>query len=135
MAQAEVLEGGCLCGALRYKLTQPAKSSVHCHCAMCRRASGALVVTWITLPKRAFVVTQGEPAAFRSSDHGERRFCAKCGTPVTFWTSTAPDDIDVNLGSLDQPERYPAKAHVWASAKVEALTIDPDLPSFPEFSS
>jgi len=64
-----------------------------------------------------------------------RGLCANCGTPITFWTRTAPNDIDITLGSLDHPERVPATAHVWTSSKVDWLTVDPDLRAHPESSS
>ena len=79
---APVYEGGCLCGAVRYRIDGPVEAGAHCHCVMCRRAAGAPVVTWITAPVDRFNLTRGELKTYRSSEHGERRFCAACGTQV-----------------------------------------------------
>lgn len=43
------LEGGCLCGAVRYRVTGKPYHVTHCHCSMCRRASGAPLVTWFSV--------------------------------------------------------------------------------------
>ncbi len=122
-------DGGCLCGAIRYRLTGPIESVAHCHCGMCRRASGAPVVTWLTVPAARFTVTKGEPARWKSSAHAERTFCPSCGAQITFWSTRYPDEIDVTLGTLDHPERYPAARHVWVADKLPWLHLDEALPA------
>lgn len=49
-----IIEGGCLCGAVRYVITLPTKWCAHCHCSMCRRAHGAAFVTWAGVPSQSF---------------------------------------------------------------------------------
>ena len=49
-----MLEGGCLCGAVRYRISGSPLSSVNCHCESCRRASGAPAVAWIS--RRAIAI-------------------------------------------------------------------------------
>lgn len=49
----QVHEGGCLCGAVRYRITGEPKSVGYCHCRMCQRAAGAPVVAWATVPADA----------------------------------------------------------------------------------
>ncbi len=46
MSDNPVYEGGCLCGTIRYRIAGPIAWAAHCHCAMCRRASGAVALTW-----------------------------------------------------------------------------------------
>jgi hypothetical protein len=121
--------GGCLCGRVRYCIAAAIESVVHCHCSMCRRGAGAAVVTWVTVPVESFQFVKGVPAVYKSSDHGARSFCPGCGTQLTFFTTHAPDDVDVTLGSLDCPQDHPADRHVWASKRLPWLTLDPDLPA------
>jgi hypothetical protein len=64
---AEVLIGGCLWGAVRYRITGAPVEALYCHCAMWRRGHGAPVVAWLTVPLNGSTVTAGEPAAYRSS--------------------------------------------------------------------
>ena len=71
------LTGGCLCGALRYEIDGTGESASHCHCGMCRKASGAAFVTWISVAHERFRYTQGAPASYRSSDIASRSFCGR----------------------------------------------------------
>jgi hypothetical protein len=49
-----LLEGGCLCGALRYQVDPASADSGYCHCRMCQKASGAPAVAWFTVNKQGF---------------------------------------------------------------------------------
>jgi len=129
MSEAEIHEGGCLCGGLRYRVTGPIDEVNHCHCTMCRRWSGAVAVTWFTVAPARFEVIRGELASYHSSDHGERLYCPACASQIAFRSSKRPDDIDVTLGSLDHPERYPAKRHVFTANRLPWLHLDEDLPA------
>lgn len=124
-------EGGCLCGAIRYRVDGPIDSVGHCHCGMCRRSSGALVLTWFDVPRERFAVTKGELAWRRSSAHGERSFCRDCGAQITFRSTRNPNEVDVTLGTLDHPERHPADRHVFVSDRLPWLHLDEDLPAHP----
>ena len=126
--------GGCLCGAVRYRIAGPVEPGAHCHCAMCRRASGGIVVTWITVPTERFSFTRGQAAVYKSSAEAERRFCATCGAQLTFWSSRHPDHIDVTVATLDRPEDHPPDRHIWTASRIAWLHLDEDLPRHPEFT-
>ncbi len=126
------LTGGCLCGAVRYRITLPLVGRVsHCHCTMCRRAAGAVAVTWLTVRRAAFRLTGRPLTVHRSSDHGERGFCGVCGSPVTFWTRQDSDLIDVTVGTLDHPDALPAEEHIWTGSRLPWLHLDTHLPDRP----
>jgi hypothetical protein len=74
------LEGGCLCGKVRYRISAEPRGADYCHCRMCQRASGAPVVPWLTVAREGFAWIKGEPAVYRSSRKAERLFCPTCGT-------------------------------------------------------
>ncbi|HJO75503.1 MAG TPA: GFA family protein, partial [Rhodospirillales bacterium] len=78
------LQGGCLCGRVRFTLQEPPLRATHCHCRMCQLAAGAPFVTWAVVRQADFSWTLGEPRLFPSSDLAERGFCAACGTALTF---------------------------------------------------
>lgn len=111
-----VLEGGCACGAIRYRASGPVRSHVVCHCESCRRATGALQVPWFTAPKPAFELLRGEPVRRESSPGTWRMHCAACGTTLTYETAPAPQvatDIDITTASLDDPAAMAPDAHIW----------------------
>ncbi len=126
---SERWEGGCLCGRLRYEVQGGPKGDVgHCHCSMCRRASGAPVVTWFTIDKDRFRWTQGEPTVFKSSAKGTRTFCGRCGSPITFHHTDYAADLDVTVCSLDRPEDMPPTLQIWTGNRLPWLHLDEHLP-------
>lgn len=124
-----VLKGGCLCGTVRYRIDGPIQGeTAHCHCTMCRRASGGLVVTWFTVKDADYRVTEGTPKTYRSSPGAERTFCPECGAQLTFRTDDAPGMVDVTLATLDDPENHPATLHIWTASRLPWLHLDEHLP-------
>jgi len=129
MTNEQEHEGGCLCGALRYRIAGPLEPSIHCHCRLCQRSTGAPVVTWVSFPAARFAMTRGTPAEYASSSHGRRLFCATCGTQIAFRSRLRPDDIDVTVASLDHPEQHPPGSHIWTESRLPWLRLDEDLPA------
>jgi hypothetical protein len=125
-----MLNGGCFCGFVRYRVDANPFDEANCHCTMCRRTNGAAFVTWFTVPREAFVTISGEPSSFSSSDHGTRTFCPRCGTPLTFSSSRSPGEIDLTSGSLDDPSQVPPKADIYVGTKVRWVVLDQSLPSY-----
>lgn len=123
--------GRCLCGACAYSYEGPVLSVIHCHCGMCRKAAGAPFTTWITVPKAGLSWVEGTPKPHRSSRHAERTFCPSCGSPLTFQTDKYPEEIDVTLGTLDEPERFPATANCFTGNRLSWVKADLQLPDYP----
>ena len=78
------LEGGCLCGAVRYRIDAPPLWTAYCHCATCRRSTGAPVTMFVGARSESVRFTAGERAMYASSPDVQRGFCARCGTPLTY---------------------------------------------------
>lgn len=127
----EPIEGGCLCGAVRYRITKPPLRASFCHCRICQRAGGAPVVSWVITPADGFGIVAGEPAAFRSSPEGTRQFCGSCGTQLTFRHTASPGEIDVTGASLDDPDAYAPQYSIWsASRRAYMAAPDAGMPVF-----
>jgi hypothetical protein len=114
----QVLEGGCLCGAIRYRVSGSPLYSAICHCRTCRKASAAPSVAWQTFERQHFELLSGTPRIFRSSHDVQRTFCENCGTPLTYSTALRPNHIDVTSVSLDDPEIVPPNREVWVEDKL-----------------
>jgi len=130
---SDPIEGGCLCGAVRFRATRELGIPAFCHCRTCRRASAAPVVAWLTVARDGFSFTKGQPRGYRSSARVVRTFCPECGTPLSYANDAYPDAIDVTTISLDAPERFPPRDHVWTRDAVAWLRLGDDLPRHPEF--
>ena len=122
--------GGCLCGDVRYRVSGPATNLCLCHCASCRRASGAPSVAWGTFERRHFEVTRGHLAEHNSSAEVLRGFCATCGSALTYRHSGRDEDIDVTLATLDDAAAFAPQAHIWVQDKLPWVTIDDGLPQY-----
>jgi hypothetical protein len=124
------LEGGCLCGAVRYRVKGPVLASGSCHCHTCRKTASAPDLPFATFPATAFEIMQGELTDFRSSADVTRSFCGRCGSPLTYRHDKKPDKLDIMTCSLDDANASPPTFHVWASHKPTWTVIGDGLPVF-----
>lgn len=123
-----VLEGGCHCGAVRYRAGGRPFDVTHCHCVDCRRTSGAAFVTWFSVATPDLAFTRGTPARRASSPGVERTFCAACGTALTYQRRDRVSDIDVTACSLDDPVAVAPEDHIWTQQQVPWVRIADGLP-------
>ncbi len=128
---AVIHEGGCLCGAVRYRCAGDPTGVEYCHCGMCRRSAGAPTVAWAAFPAGAMTFTRGQPTLYASSERGRRGFCNRCGGALTFQWSDHPELIDVTVGSLDDPAAVPPRWHIFDADRIPWLTLHDDLPRYP----
>lgn len=130
-AEAASLETGrCMCGAVRFEITQPVIDVGLCHCRMCQRFNSAPFSVWAVFPVEAVRFTKGEPKYYFSSAIGERGFCPDCGSSLTM-THYAPDRADILAilaSALDHPENYPPTRHVCIESKMPWLDLNDSLP-------
>jgi hypothetical protein len=131
----QVSEGGCLCGAVRYRVVGAPLSSSICHCITCRRASGAPTVAWVSVNRSQLEILAGNPRAFQSSPNVVRRFCATCGSALSYENADDPKTIDITTVSLDDPNRFPPSAEVWVEHKVSWQMTDASRTQRPKGSS
>jgi hypothetical protein len=123
-----MVEGGCLCGAVRYRVEGPPLHAGYCHCRICQRAAGAPVVAWGGWPAGCFAWTRGEPRSFASSAKGERSFCPVCGTSLAAVDPGERTLVEVTLASLDDPAAFAPEEHIWTASRVRWLVLGDELP-------
>lgn len=102
-------EGGCFCGEVRYEIDDGDYVVANCYCTMCRRTSGAPVVTWAVVPMSNFRYVKGEPKQLESSAKASRDFCGSCGTPLACRIHDKPREIDITTSTLDNAEAFVPK--------------------------
>lgn len=125
---SEILEGGCLCGRIRYRAEGSPRWVGHCHCSMCRRASGAPYITWFSVKSENFRWTRGEPKVHVSSAKAKRLFCPDCGSQLAFQFNDKPYLADITAGSLDDPSLVVPKENIYWESRVPGHLRVVDLP-------
>jgi len=122
--------GSCLCGDVQLRVRMPTLACVHCHCTMCQRHHGAGYVTWVAVAREHVEVTSGLPrlVVYRSSDHGRRSFCGRCGSSLLCDSSHRPEHIDVALACLHAPIDRPPQLHIYFDDRADWIAIGDDLP-------
>jgi len=123
--------GGCLCGAVRYRVSGEPLCISHCHCTYCRRATGAPFITWATLASEHVAFIQGQPAFHRSSADVRRGFCAACGSTLSYQSDTHPEEIDIAAATLDDQTKVVPDDHIMTGTMVPWLSFADDLPRLP----
>ncbi len=120
------LEGGCLCGDVRYQITKAPLDTGICHCVSCRRAVGAESVAWTVCSTSAFEFTLATPGAYSSSRGVTRTFCLRCGTSLTYQIDS--ESIDVVVATLDDPEKLTPTKEIWAESRISWNALNGNIP-------
>lgn len=133
MDEKQTVQGGCLCGAIRFEAQLPSKWCAHCHCSMCRKAHGAGYVTWVGFDRSQFRLLQGSDqlAWYGSSAPARRGFCRTCGSTMLFKSERWAGETHVALGCIDTPIDRQPQANVFFDAHVHWMPIDASLKSVP----
>ena len=126
--------GGCLCGSIRYALTQRAVWSHHCHCSRCRKSSGSAFASNLFLRAEALSYTRGEEllGSFKPPD-AERFthvFCTRCGSTLPFH-NRALGLVGVPMGSLDHDPDFRPRAHIFVDSMAPWYVISDSLKQHP----
>jgi hypothetical protein len=135
MLYAGSFDGGCFCGAVRYRFADVFDAG-YCHCAICRRSSGAALMAFANTPRSSFALIHGAPRFVATSDEFERAFCGDCGT-VMFTRSSDParwDMVSVHLGTLDRAAEIEPAMHICHANRLPWLRLDDALPRFDDVS-
>lgn len=123
--------GGCLCGAVRYRVRAPAAWVNLCLCGSCRRATGAPAVAWARFPRLRFALLAGAPTLHRSSARVTRSFCPTCGTSLFVEGAHLGPDIVVAVATLDDPAAFPPTMSAHTGDRIPWMV---PLPGLPEWS-
>ena len=121
------IEGGCLCGAVRYSSDAEPVAQVVCHCEACRRISGSTYSFNVAIPEDSLTV-EGEVATYEdmSGSSGQpmyRRFCPKCGSSLYGGGPAYGPLYFIKAGTLDDPGWVKPETHIWTSEKLDWTPI------------
>lgn len=133
-------DGGCACGALRYRLECEPLFVHACHCTRCQRETGAPFAHHVIVEAAAMSLAAGAPEfAAVPSDSGARHWvarCAQCRTAVwNEWGSRRAAVRYVRVGTFDEPARFPPRAHIFARSRQPWLRLDEAPGAAPVFEA
>jgi hypothetical protein len=124
--------GGCLCGAVRFRVTAKPVAAYYCHCTMCQRNGGGPFMVGATVRIESFAFTKGEPRAYESSPGFVRLSCSGCGSALGMQAKKDPKLADFSLGCLDDPNAIKPEFHQFTADRVPWCEIADDLPRYPK---
>ena len=138
--QSQEFEGGCACGAVRYRMTS-APMFVHCcHCRWCQRETGAAFALNAMIEADRVVLLSGTPEMVDTpSNSGKGQTFARCpDCQIALWShyAGAGDKVSfIRVGTLDQPDRMPPDIQIFTASKQPWVILSPDIPAVAEYYS
>jgi hypothetical protein len=134
---SQALEGGCACGAVRYRLLS-APMFVHCcHCLDCQRQTGSAFVLNALIETDRVQVLSGEPEPVRlPTDSGRPHDVYRCPQcQIALWSTYGGRTVTrfVRVGTLDDPSALKPDVHIYTRSKVAWVTLPADVPAFAEY--
>ena len=131
----EILDGSCLCGAVRYRVRGPFMRFVHCHCSRCRKATGSAHATNLIAEAENLEWIAGQDHTQRFDLPSAKSFattvCRTCGSPVPRLSRDGQRSV-IPAGSLDStPSIQPTARIFWESRTPWSCEGD-ELHRFPE---
>lgn len=131
-----MLQGGCMCGAVRYECTGDPGNASYCHCDDCKRATGGPYTVGVLVRGADLRILSGQVKGYTTiADSGRkitREFCPHCGSPLFTRAEKCPDLVFLKAGSLDEPELVKPTCQTWTKRAVPWAHIDQTLPTYPE---
>jgi hypothetical protein len=128
-------DGGCRCGAVRYRCSAEPERVVHCFCTDCQKLSGAQMSTNLLVSKRSLRVTRGASAWYvTTGDSGRsvrRHFCNSCGSALWSEPELLEDVVVIKAGSLDDSSWVRPQACIYVGSAPAWAVMPEGLPRFP----
>lgn len=130
------VSGGCLCGAVRYRLSAEPLMVAVCHCSTCQKNTGSAFSTNLAVPQEAVEIVGDDLATYEERADAEsppflRSFCARCGSPISGRGEAYPGIVFMKAGTLDDPSWVRPTTHIWCSEQQPWVRIDDGVPHLP----
>jgi hypothetical protein len=119
----ERLQGGCLCGAIRFEVSGAPKWTAFCHCHSCRKHTGAPVSAFAGYERANVRFTRGQLAPYASSKGVSRGFCQNCGSTLTYEGDRWPTEVHFHVGAFDDPEKVGPKGNAFPEERLSWMHL------------
>ena len=129
------MNGGCLCGQVRYSANVDPIFSAVCHCKTCQKQTGTAFRVVVAVPLPA-VSIQGSPNTYtRTGDSGQQvvnRFCPHCGSTVVIEPAALTDTAIIPAGTLDDPSWVRPSVEIYCDNAQPWVQLGGDMQRFPK---
>jgi hypothetical protein len=129
-----MLTGRCVCGGVRFEVTEPLVSAGWCHCTRCQHRTGVHASAGAAVAPGSFRITLGEALITEWTPPGGgfvKAFCSDCGGHLYSRSPDDPERISVRLGAIDgDPGIRPQYHQFTSSAAVWQPLPDDGLPRY-----
>ena len=124
--------GSCLCGKVKFTISDKISDIVYCHCSQCRKAQGSAFATNANVEEKSFHFISGEDnlSAYDYSDEQKKYFCKTCGSPIMSKNSSAPQLVRIRLGTIESEINERPNAHIFVASKANWENISDNLPQY-----
>lgn len=127
--------GGCVCGAVRYRVYGKPVFTTVCHCKFCQRrlASAFAVIALFDEQSVEFMQGQVAECEHRSDESGrwlKMSFCPHCGTTVAHTAELRPGMRSIAAGTLDETDWFLIDRHIWVQSKQPWVSIPEGVTAF-----
>ncbi|WP_462159732.1 GFA family protein [Pseudoalteromonas sp. GB56] len=125
-------KGSCLCGSITYTFVGDVSDIIHCHCSLCRKATGSAYATNGFIDASALTINDKDNTlTFYESSQGKKKyFCRCCGAPIYSANDNAPSRYRLRLGSLDSDIEQRPISHNFVTSKANWEDLDAKLPRY-----
>ena len=127
-------DGGCLCGAIRYRVADEPLTLYACHCTDCQRRTGSAFALSMVVAKSALKLLHGEPRGYAVtlSDGRQKRgkLCGECSTRLWGEPLKFPQVVVVQPGTLDDTRGLRPIGHIWTRSAQPWVPIPKDTLNF-----
>ena len=125
-------EGGCVCGAIRYRVSGSPALVQACHCSFCQRRTGSAFALIAAFKEDQVELSGATPRQYehRSDESGRwlrSHFCGNCGTTVLITLEKNPGVRVVPGGSFDDPSGFKPSRHIWTRSAHDWIVFPPDV--------
>ena len=129
------ITGGCLCGGVRFEISEPLLEAHYCHCTRCQRRTGTAASASALTAPGSLEITRGRDLirSWSPGDGWVKAFCGECGGHLYSIDHEDADRVGVRMGAIDgDPGIRPSARQYTAYAAVWEPIPDDGLPRYPE---
>lgn len=131
------MEGGCVCGSVRYEMLEDPIFTQACHCTHCQRSTGSAFMLCLVLELENIKIQKGQLQVYDftggSGQKYELNVCAVCGTALWGKMHGQTKGLAyIRAGTLDETREIKPQAHIYTASKQEWVLLSDDTPAFTE---